>query len=94
MLRATPKQNPAASSETCLPLISAVREYGLVHSSHTRKLSSAHVPSHFNRAPALIADAAMPLTGDTCIFFRQRLGRKFGTVRPYVHKFLKLELLK
>jgi hypothetical protein len=50
-LRATPKQKPAAIRESsCLSLISAVRGYGLVHSAHTQKLSSAHVLSHCNRA--------------------------------------------
>jgi hypothetical protein len=45
------KAKPAASHELeCLPLPSAAREYGLVRCAQTRKLSSAHVPSHFNRA--------------------------------------------
>jgi hypothetical protein len=36
----------------CVPLISAVREYGLVLSGRTRKQTSAHVSSHFDRALA------------------------------------------
>jgi hypothetical protein len=41
----------AASTElNSLPLISAVREYRLLWSAHAIKLSSAHVPSHYNRA--------------------------------------------
>jgi hypothetical protein len=54
LLWATPTQKPAASRElNCLTLVSAVRECGLVHSAHTRKLSSACAPSHCNRAPLL-----------------------------------------
>jgi hypothetical protein len=50
-LRGPPTQEPAASSElNCLPFTFAVREHRLVRSAHTRKLSSAHVPSHCNRA--------------------------------------------
>jgi hypothetical protein len=46
-----PTPKPAVSNElNYVPFISAVREYGLVHSAHTRNLSSAHVPSHCNRA--------------------------------------------
>jgi hypothetical protein len=44
-------QKPAANRRLkCLALISAVREYGLVPSTHTRKSASAHVISHYNRA--------------------------------------------
>jgi hypothetical protein len=55
-LRATPTQKPSASSDVnCLPLISAVTEYGRVRSDFIRKLSSAHVPPYSNRAlPAQI----------------------------------------
>jgi hypothetical protein len=50
-LRATPALKPAASSKlNYLPLISAVKEYGLVSSNHTRKLSYAHALLHCNRA--------------------------------------------
>jgi hypothetical protein len=40
-------------AQTCrdsITHVSAVKEYGLVCSTHTRKLSSAHVPSHCNGA--------------------------------------------
>jgi hypothetical protein len=49
-LRDTQLQETTPSRKLCcLLLISDAREYGLVRSTHTRKLSSAHVPSHYNR---------------------------------------------
>lgn len=50
-LWATPTQKPAASTEmNCITLISAVREYRLVCSTHIWKLSTTFVPSHCHLA--------------------------------------------
>jgi hypothetical protein len=54
LLRDTRTQRLAARSElNCLSLISAVIEYGLICTTQTRKLPSAHMPSHCNRALSL-----------------------------------------
>jgi hypothetical protein len=41
--------NSAGSVRNCLRLVCAVRKHGIFRSTSTRKLSSAHVPPHFNR---------------------------------------------
>jgi hypothetical protein len=43
------KSHSASRKLNGLPIIPAVRAHGLVRSAHTRKSSSAHVPSHCNR---------------------------------------------
>jgi hypothetical protein len=50
--KAVPRPSKAETSYQlkCLPLTPAVREYGLVRFACTQNLSSAHVPSHCNRA--------------------------------------------
>jgi hypothetical protein len=40
----------ASSKVNCLPLISSLREHGIVRTARARKLFSAHVPSHCNLA--------------------------------------------